>query len=102
MLEQTPRREADASWMGAAYEAAYENSRSRMFLALVLLLVALAAVVVKDRDFWFGDAETAVADETPEWVPSHVVQPPTVPAASAAPAKKHVAVAKSSTEPAVA
>lgn len=47
----------------------------RLLLALVLLLVALAAVVVKDRDFWFGtevaalDAdgtEPAVAPRTPE------------------------------------
>jgi TonB family protein len=47
----------------------------RLLLALVLLLVALAAVVVKDRDFWFGTevaaldsdgTEPAVASQKPE------------------------------------
>jgi len=95
MLEQTPRREAGTTWVGAAYE----NDHSRMFLALVLLLVALAVVLVKDREFWFGGAETPVADETsPEWVPSSVAQAPAAPAAKA---KKHVAAARSSAKPAV-
>ena len=91
MLAQTPRREADTNWVSAAYE----NDRSRMFFALVLLLVALAVVVVKDREFWFSNAETAVADETPEWVPSRVAPAPTAPAA---PAKK-LAPARSSAKP---
>ncbi|HXM20792.1 MAG TPA: TonB family protein [Terriglobales bacterium] len=105
MLEQTPRREADTNGVvttsvGAAYEAAYDNDRSRLFFALVLLLVALAVVLVNDREFWFGNAEAPVADETsPEWIPNSVVQPPTAPAAKP---KQHVATAKSSAKPAVA
>jgi len=95
MLEQTTRREAGTSWVGAAYE----NDRSRLGLALVLLFVALAVLVVKDRDFWFGDAETSVADQTlPEWVPGSVVQAPAIPAAKV---KVHVAAAKTSAESAV-
>jgi hypothetical protein len=52
---------------------AYENPQPRrLLLALVLLLVALAGVVLKDRQFWFGpdqnllddDATTAVAAKT--------------------------------------
>ncbi len=98
MLEQTTRREADTTRVGAACQ----DDRSRLYFALAILLVALAVVVVKDRDFWFGNAETAVADEaTPEWVPGRVVQPPTA-SAPAAKAKKQVAAAKSSPEPAVA
>jgi periplasmic protein TonB len=100
MLEQTTRRGAGTSWVGAAYE----NDRSRLFFALVILLVALAVLVVKDREFWFGDAQAAAADETsPEWVPSRGAQAPTGPAAPIGPTaqpKKH-AVAKSSAEPAV-
>jgi TonB family protein len=100
MLEQTTRREAGTSWVGAAYE----NDRSRLFFALVILLVALAVLLVKDRQFWFGDTQAAAADDTsPEWVPSRVAQAPTAPAAPIAPTaqpKKH-AVAKSSAEPAV-
>jgi len=97
MLEQTARREAGTSWVGAAYE----KDRSRLSLALILLLVALAVLLVKDREFWFGDAETAVADETsPEWVPSGVAQ--AAPIAPAAQVKKHVVAPKGSAEPAVA
>jgi periplasmic protein TonB len=96
MLGQTTKREAGSTKVSAAYE----GDPSRMYFALVLLVVALAVILVKDRDFWFGDAETQVADEaSPEWVPSRVVQ---APAAPAAPAKKPVATPKSSSKPAVA
>ncbi|MGA8492410.1 MAG: TonB family protein [Terriglobales bacterium] len=76
---------------------AYQNDRSRMFVALVVLLVALVVLVVKDHDFWFGNSDAAVAqDNTPEWNPNTVLQPPTTPVA---PAKKPVEVAtKHSTE----
>jgi len=79
---------------------AYQNDRSRMFLALVVLLFALAVLVVKDRDFWFGNGDAATAEQnTPEWNPNSPVQPLATPAA---PAKKVVAVAaKSTPEPAV-
>ena len=96
MREQTPKREAATSWVGAAYE----NGRGRMFLALVLLLVALAVVVVNDREFWFGQAETSVADETtPEWNPTAVAQAPAAPVAAAPKTTKH---AKSLAAPAIA
>jgi TonB family protein len=96
MSEQTTKREAGTTWVGAAYE----SDRSRLGLALVLLLVALAVLVVKDREFWFGDAETSVADETsPEWVPSSIAQGPAVPAVKA---KVHVAATRSTAEPVVA
>jgi TonB family protein len=95
MLEQTQKREAGTNSVGAAYQ----NHRSRMFFALVLLLVALAVVLVNDRGFWFGSTETSVADETtPEWVPSKV----SAPAAPAAKATKPVAASKSSTKPTTA
>lgn len=102
MREQTQKREAATSWVGAAYE----NGRGRMFLALVLLLVALAVVVVNDREFWFGQAETSVADETtPEWNPSAVAQAPAAQAAPAAPvaaSPKTTKHAKSLAAPAIA
>ena len=99
MLEQTTRREAGTSWVGAAYE----NDRSRLFFALVILLVALAVLLVKDREFWFGDAQAAAADETsPEWIPGSVTQTPATLATPTAQPKKHVAAARSSAEPAVA
>ncbi|HWY59552.1 MAG TPA: energy transducer TonB [Terriglobales bacterium] len=98
MLQQTTKRQAGTNRMGAANR----NDRSRMFFALVLLLVALAVVVVNDRDFWFADTNTTAADDvSPEWVPS----PSKVAATHAAPAPtaaKHVAAPKSSAKPAIA
>jgi periplasmic protein TonB len=82
--------------------AAYANDRSRMYTALVVLLMALAVLVIKDRDFWFGNAETPIADAAePEWVPGSIVQPPAAAPAPAAQVKKHV-VTKTGTEPAIA
>lgn len=94
MRQQTPNRKPATSWIGAAYE----NGRGRMLLALVLLLVALAVVVVNDREYWFGQADASVADEnTPEWNPSSVTQVPAAAASPVAPAApkptKHVQAA---------
>ena len=71
-----------------------------MFTALVVLLVALAVLVVKDRDFWFGNSDAATAeDNTPEWNPSTVVQPPVTPVVATT---KSAVATKSSAEPVVA
>jgi periplasmic protein TonB len=97
MREQTTKREAGTNWVSAAYG----RDRSRLGLALALLLVALTVLVVKDRDFWFGDAENTVASETsPEWNPATVIQVP--PAAAPAQPKKSVVAATKSSAPAVA
>jgi TonB family protein len=75
------------------------NQQSRLLIALVLLLVALATVLVKDRQFWFGSESTIVdandyqppaaaqpATQTPAQAPA---QPQTIKAAaSAAPASE--------------
>jgi TonB family protein len=96
MLEQTTKREAGKNRVGAAFH----HDRSRLYLALVLLLMALTVLLVKDRDFWFGGAETQAADETtPEWIPNRVVQAPAAPVAQP---KPHVVAVKTSTKPAVA
>jgi TonB family protein len=88
MQAQTSRREAGA---------VYQNDRTRMFFALVILLVALVVVVVNDRGFWFSDTETSTADDaSPEWVPSKVAPAPVVPVASPA---KPIAVAKNFAKP---
>ena len=77
---------------------AYNRDRSRLSLALALLLVALVVLVVKDRGFWFGDSEAAVAEETtPEWIPNKVFQTPTPAAQPGAQPKTHIAAAKAST-----
>jgi protein TonB len=91
------------------------NQQSRLVIALVLLLVALAAVLIKDRQFWFGsestivDADyvepTAVPQAAPQVITQAATQAPTKPAvtpttpAPAHAAKKQVAAAIPSTQP---
>jgi protein TonB len=74
-----------------------EVQRKRMLMALGILLVALAAVVLKDWDFWFpptGEVEEAVQRTKSKYLPS-------APAASApsTPAREHKS-SKSSAPPA--
>jgi TonB family protein len=96
MLERTPTREAGT----AGIDAAYQKDRSLMFVALALLVVALAVVVVNDRGFWFSGGDTSVAeDNSPEWVPGSVAQVAPSPAAKAT---KHIATPKRSAEPVAA
>jgi protein TonB len=53
----------------------------RLLLALVLLLAALAAVLVKDRDFWFGEGSSTVDAELPQTsTPSQAATKSTQPA----------------------
>jgi TonB family protein len=94
------------------------NQQSRLVIALVLLLVALAAVLIKDRQFWFGSESTIVDADyvqptvapqaAPQAVAPEVTQSPTksvvtttIPApAHAHAAKKQVAVAATPSAPA--
>jgi TonB family protein len=79
----------------------------RLRIALVLLLVALAVVIVKDREFWFGSNEALESDVVvPESAPktdaaAAPVKTAQAPAARTAIAKSHL-TAKTSTEPAAA
>ncbi len=79
------------------------SQESRLVIALVLLLVTLAAVLIKDRQFWFGSESTiADANETqPVAVPStpaatevaaRPVTPASVPATSRVVKKQAVVV----------
>lgn len=57
MLEWTPTPEL------AKRRAGFAGSQTRRLqVALVLLLVALAVVVVTDRDFWFGSEQASESD----------------------------------------
>lgn len=83
------------------------SQQSRLLIALGLLLMALAAVLVKDRQFWFGtestitdanDAQPAAASQTATQpaAPSVAPAPAAVPARSA---KKQIAAAPASSQP---
>src|ERR1035438_1174273 len=81
----------------------FDNQQPRrLMLALILLLVALAGVVVKDRQFWFGVgqsdldmAETTAPSKTPANSASSVA---THPRSTPAPAKKQVPAVQTSTQ----
>jgi TonB family protein len=62
MLELSSRRTATPQ----ASVAVGSQQTRRLLLALVLLLAALAAVLIKDRDFWFGHGSATVEPYTPE------------------------------------
>ena len=91
------------------------NQQSRLVIALVLLLVALAAVLIKDRQFWFGSESTIVdandyqapvatqaAPQAAAQAPAQVTTKPAAPAAPAHVAKKQVPVAAPASQPKVA
>jgi len=92
------------------------SQQFRLVIALVLLLVALAAVLIKDRQFWFGSESTivdadyvqpTVAPQAAPQVTTQAATPsqtkPTVPPTTAAPvhtSKKQVAAASARQKPA--
>jgi len=104
MLELKPKATAGGS--SQARLAAESSQPRRLMLALVLLLIALAGVLVKDWQFWFGPepslldsdgaqpkvASKAVAKSTPA-----VANP--APSAPALAGKKQISAAKTSSEP---
>jgi TonB family protein len=96
MLEATPRRDIQATWMGASPQ---DRQRRRLLVAVVLLLSALIVVLVKDREFWFGAEETPTAEDVqPVSTPSAPAQVPSAPVTKAT---KPLA-SQPSTRPAVA
>lgn len=70
--------------------AASENRQPRRVLfALLLLLVALAIILVRDRDFWFGADESTIQSDMPAATPSASAAQPAA-KAPVVPAKKPV------------
>src|SRR5271168_502651 len=79
----------------ASPQVAVANTQpGRLQIALVLLLVALAVVIVKDREFWFGSDDTVEADapvsETIQKAAIAAVPAKAAPATRAIIAKNHV------------
>lgn len=60
MLEATPRRDVQATWIGSTPQG---GQRRRLLVAIVLLLSAIILVVAKDRDLWANADETPAADD---------------------------------------
>jgi len=107
MMELTQRR--TIAYRAPATPA---NQQSRLVIALVLLLAALAAVLVKDRQFWFGsestivdanDYQPPVAAPTATRTPAQASAQPATIKAAAAPARViNKEVAGSTSQPAPA
>ena len=91
MLELKPKR----------IEVTEKEQPRRLMLALVLLLVALAAVVVKDRQFWFGTEESTLDADEP--VATQAAAKPVTttakPATRTLVAKKQIPATKASFQP---
>lgn len=83
MLELNPKRTANSP----AQVGGKNPQSSRLLLALVLLLAALAAVLVKDRDFWFGAGSSTIDAYVPET--STLAQPASKVAETPRPVQKH-------------
>jgi len=90
MLEYSQRRNAVPQ---ATINVGSQQTR-RLLLALGLLLMALVAVLIKDRDFWFGSESSIVEIDVPQTPVAAqpaarpaVVPPPAVPTH---PAKKQI------------
>ncbi len=62
MLELSQNRSTDSQ----ASIAMEPQQMRRLLIALVLLLVALAAVLIKDRDFWFGTGSSTIEPYEPQ------------------------------------
>jgi TonB family protein len=72
MLELRPNSD-----FGQLQAPAPDKQPRRLQIALVLLLIALAVVLVKDRQFWFGSSETVEADSAEvETAPATSVKAP--------------------------
>ncbi len=106
MLEMNQRTEmAKRTEMERPQASRTSKQNLRLLIALSLLLVALAVVLVRDREFWFGSEQAIESDATSQdvaktnsvAVPAKTVQ---APAAQTATAKNRVAP-KTSTQPAV-
>jgi TonB family protein len=72
MLEQNSSTEIGRSLPQAAFE---QQQRRRMLIALGVLLLALVAVLVKDRQFWFPTSPSVESETADQSVPQ-VTSPP--------------------------
>jgi TonB family protein len=89
--------------LGSPQIAVPNTQPLRLQIALVLLLVALAVVIVKDREFWFGSDDVVEADasvsEAVRQAAVATVPAKSAPAVQAGVAKNHVALKTSAKAP---
>jgi TonB family protein len=81
MLQSTSTRGTSTNWVGVVYE---DKQRRRLVIAIVLLLAAITAFLVRDR--WSGNADDQAAvedNQQPAYAPSTAGPMPVVPAVEA-------------------
>ena len=81
---------------------AVQNQQARkLMLALAILLVALVAILVNDRQFWFGSEQATIDSDLPATQPVSTATTASSQTASApvSSAKRPVAAAKTSSQP---
>ena len=79
MLQSTPTRGIGTTWVDAVYE---DKQCRRLVIAMVLLLAAITAVLVRDHDSWFGsDNDEAAAANSEQLVAAPSVARQASPAA---------------------
>jgi periplasmic protein TonB len=71
MLEQNGHTEISRPVPHAAFE---QQQRRRMLIALLVLALALIAVIIKDRQFWFPPGPSAESDAPEQSVPQPSAQ----------------------------
>jgi TonB family protein len=99
MLELSQRRPMTAG--PARYGAQVQQPR-KLMVSLVLLLVALVAILIRDRQFWFGSEETVIESDLPSTQPTPLTTNSAPTASAPAHANKRpVATAKTSSQPEV-
>ena len=106
MLELSQNRNVTPA---PARQSSQAQQPRKLMIALVLLLVALVAILIKDRQFWFGSEESVIESDLPTAQPTSATAAQSAPAstnpapaATSAPAhasKNPVATAKTSSQP---
>ncbi|MFZ0286832.1 MAG: energy transducer TonB [Terriglobales bacterium] len=79
MPQPTPTREIRTSWVDAVYE---DKQCRKLLIAMLLLVVAITAVLVRDSDSWFGSDDQTAAVESEQPTSMATVKPAVEPLAA--------------------
>jgi len=103
MLELSQNRNVTPA---PARQSSQAQQPRKLMIALVLLLVALVAILIKDRQFWFGSEESVIESDLPAAQPTPATAAQSAPAgtnpatsAAAHASKNPVATARNSSQP---
>jgi TonB family protein len=88
-LEMVRRQE-----IAAPHASLTSKQNVRLLIALSLLMVALAVVLIKDREFWFGSEQAADSDSSSQSIAQMKASSVTVPAKTQPPAKAQASASK--------